>query len=310
MRSLGQDYQARVAVVFRCKIANGSSSTPKRRGLPRRSSSSNSQLNGCGVGSRRARHSGDLLNQNADIPPRLRASMATHAKSLSAMANQQSTYIAISPTYTGEPSDRLLQPQIRSRRCVEARMEQARRQADRRGGILRAEASAKTARSCAGRKLQASDASSVLSPARARRAYGDGRCRNRHRPVERRSSAHRARPGLATWNDVRAFTEEEWFPSRIAFGKFKGRDFRDATDDQQLKSWLVWLSESSNQRSARMGKWYLSQLDAPSRTNKNRSTEHVFDRANVQTEKEAIRPPSSEVMSLFIEIPKSSAYRH
>ena len=97
--------------------------------------------------------------------------------------------------------------------------------------------------------------------------------------------------GLATWNDVRAFTEEDWFPSRIAFGKFKGRDFRDATDDQQLKSWLVWLSESSNQRSVRMGKWYLSQLDAPSRTNKNRSTEHVFARANVQTEKEAIRPP-------------------
>ena len=50
------------------------------------------------------------------------------------------------------------------------------RQADRRRRVLRAEARAKTARSRAGRKLQASDASSVLSPARARRAYGDGRC--------------------------------------------------------------------------------------------------------------------------------------
>jgi DNA polymerase III epsilon subunit-like protein len=93
--------------------------------------------------------------------------------------------------------------------------------------------------------------------------------------------------GLATWNDVCAFAKEDWFPSRIAFGKFKGRDFRDATDDEQLKSWLVWLSDSENQRSARMGKWYLSRLAAGTRADKDRSTEHVFDRANVQTEKEA-----------------------
>ena len=97
--------------------------------------------------------------------------------------------------------------------------------------------------------------------------------------------------GLATWNDVCTFAKEDWFPSRIAFGKFKGRDFRDATDDEQLKSWLVWLSDSENLRSARMGKWYLSLLAAGTRADKDRSTEHVFDRANVQTEKEAIRPP-------------------
>jgi DNA polymerase III epsilon subunit-like protein len=93
--------------------------------------------------------------------------------------------------------------------------------------------------------------------------------------------------GLATWKDVCAFTEQDWFPSRIAFGKFKGRDFRDATDDEQLKSWLVWLSESANQRSAIMGKWYLSQLASPKRANNVHSTERVFDRANVQTETEA-----------------------
>jgi DNA polymerase-3 subunit epsilon len=36
-----------------------------------------------------------------------------------------------------------------------------------------------------------------------------------------------------------------------------------------------------------MGKWYLSRLAAGTRADKDRSTEHVFDRANVQTEKEA-----------------------
>ncbi|MGH7744786.1 MAG: exonuclease domain-containing protein [Candidatus Dormibacteria bacterium] len=104
---------------------------------------------------------------------------------------------------------------------------------------------------------------------------------------------------LAAWNDICAFTEEDWFPSRIAFGKFKGRDFRDATDDEQLKSWLLWLSESSNQRSAIMGKWYLSQLVAPTRAEKIRSTEHVFDRANVQTEKEAVRPSLGSDVTLY-----------
>jgi hypothetical protein len=112
--------------------------------------------------------------------------------------------------------------------------------------------------------------------------------------------------GLATWNDVCAFTKEDWFPSRIAFGKFKGRDFRDATDDEQLRRWLVWLSESSNERSARMGKWYFSQLDAQTTGNKDRLTEHVFDRANVQTEKEAFRPSRGSDVTLS----KSSAYRH
>ena len=105
--------------------------------------------------------------------------------------------------------------------------------------------------------------------------------------------------GLATWSDVSAFTDEDWFPSRIAFGKFKGRDFRDAIDDEPLKSWLVWLSASSNQQSARMGKWYLSQLDAPTRINKNRSTECVFDRANAQAEKDAIRPPLGSDVTLY-----------
>jgi len=104
---------------------------------------------------------------------------------------------------------------------------------------------------------------------------------------------------LATWNDVCAFAKEDWFPSRITFGKFKGRDFTDATDDEQLKSWLVWLSDSSNQRSARMGKWYLSRLAAPARGNRDRSTEHVFDRANVRTEKEAFRPSLGSDVTLY-----------
>ncbi len=65
---------------------------------------------------------------------------------------------------------------------------------------------------------------------------------------------------INSWNGVKEFTEEEWFPTRIGFGKFKGRSFQDARHDQQLRVWLEWLSNSKNERTARMGSWYLSSL--------------------------------------------------
>ena len=61
--------------------------------------------------------------------------------------------------------------------------------------------------------------------------------------------------GLKSWSDVCAYTRAEWYPSRIAFGKFKGRDIRDARTDQSLRDWLRWLARSSNRRNASMGKW-------------------------------------------------------
>ena len=67
--------------------------------------------------------------------------------------------------------------------------------------------------------------------------------------------------GLHTWADLVAVTESTWFPSLIAFGKFKGRNFREAATDSELHDWLLWLTGSSNARSASMGRWYLAQLE-------------------------------------------------
>ena len=67
--------------------------------------------------------------------------------------------------------------------------------------------------------------------------------------------------GLHTWDDLLALTEATWFPSLIAFGKFKGRNFREAAADSELHGWLQWLAGSSNARSASMGQWYLAQLE-------------------------------------------------
>lgn len=67
--------------------------------------------------------------------------------------------------------------------------------------------------------------------------------------------------GLDTWAEIVAFADDAWFPSRLPFGKFKGRFYQDAREDAKLRSWLEWLAESTNERSSSMGRWYLGQLE-------------------------------------------------
>lgn len=67
--------------------------------------------------------------------------------------------------------------------------------------------------------------------------------------------------GLLTLDQIQTFVAETWYPKRIAFGKFKGRHFADATNDAELHGWLQWLASSNNLRSAEMGRWYLQQLE-------------------------------------------------
>ena len=67
--------------------------------------------------------------------------------------------------------------------------------------------------------------------------------------------------GLDTWEKLAAFAAEEWYPSRIAFGKHKGRLIQEARKDAELRRWLDWLAGSANARNAKMGRWYLRQLE-------------------------------------------------
>jgi hypothetical protein len=68
--------------------------------------------------------------------------------------------------------------------------------------------------------------------------------------------------GLHNWDDVCRFVNEPWYPRRIRMGKFKGTDFKEALVNKDLHDWLKWLADSTNERSASMGKWYLQQLDS------------------------------------------------
>jgi len=72
--------------------------------------------------------------------------------------------------------------------------------------------------------------------------------------------------GLNTWEKLTVFTAEEWYPSRIAFGKHKGRLIQEARKNSELRRWLEWLAASSNTRNAKMGRWYLRQLEKDSPT--------------------------------------------
>ena len=67
--------------------------------------------------------------------------------------------------------------------------------------------------------------------------------------------------GLLTWEQLAAYAGEEWYPSRLAFGKQKGKSLADAGRDAGLRGWLEGLAKSANERNARMGRWYLRQLD-------------------------------------------------
>ncbi|MBT7486321.1 MAG: exonuclease [Rhodospirillales bacterium] len=69
--------------------------------------------------------------------------------------------------------------------------------------------------------------------------------------------------GLKTWKQIVSYSQSEWYPSRLPFGKFKGRIFQDARNDRDLFSWLEWLANSETARSRKMGGWYLTQLKNP-----------------------------------------------
>ena len=51
------------------------------------------------------------------------------------------------------------------------------------------------------------------------------------------------------------------YSSTIHFGKYKGRHFGEANEDDGLFKWIEQLSHSPNPKSAAVGKWYLANLN-------------------------------------------------
>lgn len=89
--------------------------------------------------------------------------------------------------------------------------------------------------------------------------------------------------GLSSWDALVSYSDTVWYPSRIAFGKYKGRSYRDALDDPGLYAWLEWLSESGNPRSSTMGKWYLERLHTPPDADEDESPLFAVDTSTVDS---------------------------
>ena len=104
--------------------------------------------------------------------------------------------------------------------------------------------------------------------------------------------------GLDSWAKLVAYAAEEWYPSRIAFGKHKGRLIQEARKDAELRRWLDWLTHSSKARSARMGRWYLWQLDLPAEAHADNS---VFSTNEIERMgQSAAKPRAVELAALVI----------
>ena len=108
------------------------------------------------------------------------------------------------------------------------------------------------------------------------------------------------RRGLNSWEKISAFSTQAWYPRRIAFGKHKGRDFEDARDDADLRSWIEWLSESSNERSASMGRWYLNQLTC-AQPDTGRSRGLPFDPDETEADRPHVAPEATDALVQYVD---------
>lgn len=103
--------------------------------------------------------------------------------------------------------------------------------------------------------------------------------------------------GLDTWEKLAAYAAEEWYPSRIAFGKHKGRLLQEARKDAELRRWLDWLASSSNARSSKMGRWYLRQLEIEA---ESESDTTVFAAPEVEREGRGAEAPRTTALAALV----------
>lgn len=106
------------------------------------------------------------------------------------------------------------------------------------------------------------------------------------------------RLGLDTWDKVCEYSAAPWFPSRLGFGKFKGRLYQEARKDSEFRSWFEWLTASTNERSAAMGRWYLARLEEPVIPNEAGARQGIFV-DNFESTNTAQEQPAGSQMVIY-----------
>ena len=111
--------------------------------------------------------------------------------------------------------------------------------------------------------------------------------------------------GLDTWDKILEFTEAPYFPSRLTFGDYKGRDYRDAIEDEKFRSYLEQLASSKNSRTSKVARWYLERLELAT----SATTRPLSEGPNLNTSQnsvlleeaiEALRDRLAELQSEYI----------
>lgn len=115
--------------------------------------------------------------------------------------------------------------------------------------------------------------------------------------------------GLDTWEQLVNYAAEEWYPSRIAFGKHKGRLFWEARQNVELRRWLDWLSSSSRARNARMGRWYLKQLESEADSSMDGAVFAAPEMESIDGRAETSREPGLAALVIYVN-PELEQLRH
>jgi DNA polymerase-3 subunit epsilon len=103
--------------------------------------------------------------------------------------------------------------------------------------------------------------------------------------------------GLDSWEKLAAYAAEEWYPSRLAFGKHKGRLFQEARKDAELRRWLDWLAGSNKLRNAKMGRWYLRGLETKADPETDRT---VFAALSIERGGKRAEAPRADTLAALV----------
>jgi DNA polymerase III epsilon subunit-like protein len=71
---------------------------------------------------------------------------------------------------------------------------------------------------------------------------------------------HLHRLGLNDAKSISLYLDASDYSDHLPFGKHKGRHWKEAVEDPDMRRWLEWLARQSDEASSKMAKWYLDQI--------------------------------------------------
>jgi DNA polymerase III epsilon subunit-like protein len=71
---------------------------------------------------------------------------------------------------------------------------------------------------------------------------------------------HLHRLGISDAKSISRYLDAADYSDHLPFGKHKGRHWKEAVVDPDMRRWLEWLARQSDEGSSKMANWYLDQI--------------------------------------------------